>query len=64
MMQDFDTLLQRLENKGLNHSQAEKCVQVIQQHITRQYPIMGTLVQGWLKKEHHSELVDKEFIDN
>ena len=62
-MQEFDILVQRLENNGLNHLQAEKCVQIIQQHVIGQYPVMGTLIKGWLKKEKHYELVSHELIE-
>ena len=49
-MQDLDILLDRLENSGLSHLQAEASVQVLQQYVAKKYPVMGMLLQGWLNQ--------------
>ncbi|HEU0064058.1 MAG TPA: hypothetical protein VFQ58_03470 [Flavisolibacter sp.] len=49
-MNDLDILINKLNDQGLSREKIHYCFLVINEWINEEYPIMGAIVETWLKE--------------
>jgi hypothetical protein len=50
-MNELDLLLKQIRETGITDTQAKKSLQIISLWINEEYPIMGAIVEIWLKEK-------------